>query len=163
MALRAPRRPTLLLGWAARQGLRATWFRGQPTALLAARPAVLGRALGVRIDDFRLPGYRVFYASRGGGHVPAPLNAEVAAVSRITSFGQVQSVGDPSGPATGGLAPGGFLHAYDVRPLWRHGDLGQGETIVFFEVDGYHAADLAAYAARFGLPASPTRCRTSAR
>ena len=141
-----------LLGWAARHGLRATWFRGQPTALLAARPAVLGRALGVRIDDFRLPGYRVFYASRGGGHVPAPLNAEVATVGRITSFGQVQSVGDPSGPATGGLAPGGFLNAYDVRPLWQHGDLGQGETIVFFEVDGYHPADLATYAARFGLP-----------
>ena len=152
VALRAPRRPASLLGWAARHGLRATWFRGQPTALLAARPAVLGRALGVRIDDFRLPGYRVFYASRRGGQVPAPLDAEVATVSRITSFGQVQSVGDPPGPATGGLAPGGFLNAYDVRPLWQHGDLGQGETIVFFEVDGYHPADLAAYAARFGLP-----------
>jgi kumamolisin len=152
VALRAPRRPALLLSWAARHGLRATWFRGQPTALLAARPAVLGRALGVRIDDFRLPGYRVFYASQGAGHVPAPLTGEVATVSRITSFGQVQSVGDPSGPATGGLAPGGFLNAYRVRPLWQHGDLGQGETIVFFEVDGYHPADLAAYAARFGLP-----------
>jgi kumamolisin len=153
VALRAPRRPASLLVWAARQGLRATWFRGQPTALLAARPAVLGQALGVRIDDFRLPGYRVFYASRAGGHVPAPLRAEVAAVSRITSFGQVQSVGDPSGPATGGLAPGGFLSAYDVRPLWQHGDLGQGETIVFFEVDGYSPADVATYTARFGLPA----------
>lgn len=160
VALRTPRRPASLLGWAARQGLRATWFRGQPTVLLAARPAVLGRALRVRIDDFRLPGYRVFYASRGGEHVPAPLDAEVAMVSRITSFGQVQSVGDPSGPATGdpsgpatgGLAPGGFLSAYDVRPLWQHGDQGQGETIVFFEVDGYHPADLAAYADRFGLP-----------
>jgi kumamolisin len=155
VALRAPRRPALLLSWAARHGLRATWFPGQPTALLAARPAALGRALGVRIDDFRLRGYRVFYASRGDGHVPAPLNAEVAAVSRITSFGQVQSVGDPSGPATGGLGPGGFLSVYDVRPLWQHGDLGQGETIVFFEVDGYTPADLAAYAARFGLPGVP--------
>ena len=67
VALRAPRRPASLLGWAARHGLRAAWFRGQPTALLAARPAVLGRALGIRIDDFRLPGYRVFYTSRGGG------------------------------------------------------------------------------------------------
>ena len=153
VALRAPRQPALLLSWAARHGLRATWFRGQPTALLAARPAVLGRALGVRIDDFRLPGYRVFYASRGGGQVPAPLNGEVATISRITSFGQVQSVGDPSGPATGGLAPGGFLSAYDVRPLWQHGDLGQGETIVFFEVDGYSPADVATYTARFGLPA----------
>jgi kumamolisin len=152
LALRAPRRPASLLSWAARQGLQATWFRGQPTALLAARPAVLGRALGVRIDDFRLPGYRVFYASRGNGHVPAALHAEVATVGQITSLGQVQPVGVPSGPATGGLGPGGFLSTYDVRPLWQHGDLGQGETIVFFEVDGYSPADLATYAARFGLP-----------
>jgi kumamolisin len=152
LALRAPRRPASLLKWAARQGLRATWFRGQPTALLAARPAVLGRVLGVRVDDFRLPGYPVFYASRGHGHVPAPLNTEVATVGRITSFGQVQSVGVPPGPATGGLGPGGFMSAYDVWPLWQHGDLGQGETIVFFEVDGYSQADLATYAARFGLP-----------
>ena len=150
-------------GWASRQGLRATWFRGQPTALLAARPAA-GPGPGVRIDDFRLPGYRVFYASRGGGHVPAPLNAEVAAVSRITSFGQVQSVGDPSGPATGGLGPGGFLHAYDVRPLWRRGDLGQGETIVFFEVDGYSPPPTwRPTRPGSACPALPTRCRTSGR
>ena len=48
--------------------------------------------------------------------------------------------------------PGGFADAYDIRPLWGRGDLGQGETIVFFEADGYSSADLAAYAARFGLP-----------
>jgi kumamolisin len=57
----------------------------------------------------------------------------------------------------GGLAPGGFVNAYDIRPLWNRGDLGQGQTIVFFEIDGFSPADLAGYAARFGLPpvASP--------
>jgi len=89
----------LLLGWAARHGLRATWFRGQPTALLAARPAVLGRALGVRVDDFRLPGYpRLLRVPGHRGAFPAPLNAEVATVSRITSFGPVQSVEIPPVP-----------------------------------------------------------------
>jgi kumamolisin len=149
VALHAARRPASLLRWAASRGLLATWFAGQPTALLVASPAVLGPALGVRIDDFRLPGYAVFYASRGSGHVPAALGGDVAAVGRITSFGHVR----PEGVPVGGLAPGGFLDAYNIRPLWNRGDLGQGETIVFFEVDGYSPADLSAYAAKLGLPA----------
>ena len=59
------------------------------------------------------------------------------------------------GVPVGGLGPGGFADAYHLRPLWNRGDLGQGQTIVFFEVDGYSPADLAAYDARFGLPAAP--------
>ncbi len=148
----------MLLRWAARHGLRATWFPGQPTVLLAASPAVLGRALGVHIDDFRLAGHGVFYASRQTGQVPVSLRGEVTALGRISSFGQVQPVGvQPEGVPVGGLSPGGFASAYDIRPLWANGDLGAGQTIVFFEVDGYSAADLAAYATRFGLPpfASP--------
>jgi len=82
---------------------------------------------------------------------PAGLRGEVAAVGRISSFGQVRAEGVP----VGGLGPGGFADAYDLRPLWNRGDLGQGQTIVFFEVDGFSPADLAAYDARFGLPAAP--------
>ena len=82
---------------------------------------------------------------------PAGLRGEVATVGRISSFGQVRAEGVP----VGGLGPGGFADAYDLRPLWNHGNLGQGQTIVFFEVDGYSPADLAAYDARFGLPAAP--------
>ena len=83
---------------------------------------------------------------------PAGLRGEVATVGRISSFGQVRAEGVP----VGGLGPGGFADAYDLRPLWNRGDLGQGQTIVFFEVDGYSPADLAAYDARFGLPAAPS-------
>jgi kumamolisin len=156
VTLRGDRRPAALLSWAARAGLRATWFAGQPSAMLTARPAVLGPALGVRIDDFRLPGYGVFYASRGSGHVPARLDGEVTGVGRITSLGQVHPAGVPAGPAVGGLSPGGFANTYDIRPLWNSGDVGQGQTIVFFEVDGYSPTDLATYAERFGLPAFPS-------
>ena len=98
----------------------------------------------------------MFYASRGSGHVPARLDGEVTAVGRITSLGQVHPAGVPVGSAVGGLSPGGFANTYDIRPLWNRGDLGQGQTIVFFEVDGYSPADLATYAARFGLPAFPS-------
>src|SRR5690348_4256326 len=36
------------------------------------------------------------------------------------------------GVPIGGLGPGGFADAYHLRPLWNRGDLGQGQTIVFF-------------------------------
>ena len=155
VTLHEPRRPAAVLRWAARHRLRAQWFPGQPTVLLTARPAVLGRALGVRIDDFRLPGYPVFYASAGTARIPAELHDEVAALGRIASFGQMKPESGllaAEGVPVGGLSPDGFADAYDIRPLWDHGDLGQGETIVFFEVDGYEPSDLAAYASRFGLP-----------
>ncbi len=158
VVLRTARRPLALLNWASSRGLRVTWFTGQPTALLAARPAVLGRALRVRIDDFRLPGYPGFYASRPAARIPAVLRGEIAALGRITSLGQVHPDGVrpgglASGVPVGGLAPGGFVDSYGIRPLWDSGATGQRETIVFFEVDGYSPADLATYAARFGLPA----------
>ncbi|HYZ56117.1 MAG TPA: S53 family peptidase [Streptosporangiaceae bacterium] len=159
VALRTARRPQALLGWAARCGLRATWFTGQPTALLAGSPVVLGRALRTRIDDFRLPGNPgTFYASRRAGSIPAALSGEVVALGRITSLGHVHPgvpgpVRPEGGVPVGGLTPGGFADSYGIRPLWDSGEVGRGETIVFFEVDGYSAADLAAYAARFGLPA----------
>ena len=110
VALRGSSRPVALLRWGVGRRLRATWFTGQPTALLAASPAVLGRALGVRIDDFRLPGYGVFYASRGTGHIPAALHSEVAALGRISSFGQVHTasqVRNTESVPVRGLAPGG--------------------------------------------------------
>lgn len=137
-ALRTPGRPMALLRWAARHGLRATWFPGQPTVLLAASPAVLGRALGVHVDDFHLAGHGVFYASRQTSQLPVSLRGEVTALGRISSFGQVQPEGvPPQGVPVGGLSPGGFASAYGIRPLWANGDLGAGQTIVFFEVDGY--------------------------
>ena len=79
----------------------------------------------------------------------------MAALGRISSFGQLKAESShlkAEGVPLGGLAPDGFADAYDIRPLWHHGDLGQGETIVFFEVDGYLPSDLATYASRFGLP-----------
>jgi kumamolisin len=163
VALRSAHRPAALLRWSAARGVRATWFTGQPTAMLTAAPAALGGALGVRIDDFRLRGYPVFYAVKRDPRIPLPLKTQVAAFGRITSFGRLHADIGP-GPGAlqgripvGGVGPGGFVTAYGVRPLWSRQIFGQGQTIVLFEVDGFSPADLAAYAARFGLPpfASP--------
>ena len=155
VTLHEPRRPVAVLRWAARHGLRAQWFTGQPTVLLTARPAVLAAPSVCASMTSGCPVIPSSTCSAGTSQIPASLHSEVAALGRISSFGQLKAESShlkAEGVPLGGLAPDGFADAYDIRPLWHHGDLGQGETIVFFEVDGYLPSDLATYASRFGLP-----------
>lgn len=154
--LRGAASPTALRRWARGRALSVAWLPAAQAAVLSGRPEMLGRALGVSIDDYRLAGLGHFYAARADPQVPMPLRSTVASIGRVSSFGQVHTErpqAQAGGNAIVGLGPGGFVDAYDARPLWKAGDLGQGETIVFFEVDGYSQADLATYARRFGLPA----------
>ena len=104
-------------------GFARTWFSGESTAIMMARPALLARALGTRIDDYRLNGYGRFYAARGSVTVPLSLRSEVAAFGRISSLGELHAEGIPAeGIPVVGLGPGGFLDAYDARPLRNRGD-----------------------------------------
>lgn len=154
--LRGGAAPTALRHWARQRGLPVEWLRTAAAAVLRGRAGTLAQALGVAIDEYRLAGFGRFYAARTGPPVPAPLRATVASIGRVSSLGRVHPDRGrmrPDGSAIVGLGPGGFVDAYDARPLWDAGDFGRGETIVFFEVDGYSQADLATYARKFGLPA----------
>ena len=151
--LRSDQYPTIFLRWATQHGVRASWLPGQMTALVSARPSVLARALGTVIDDYRLPGFPRFYAAVGTVTVPESLRSEVSAFGRISSLADLHAEGTRvDGIPVVGLGPGGFLDAYNARPLRNQDDAGQSETIVFFEVDGYSARDLATYASHFRLP-----------
>jgi kumamolisin len=66
----------------------------------------------------------------------------------IASRGSQFSSNAATGPA-GGFSPQDIAKAYEI-PTWLGG--GEGETIALVEFDGYKAADIKAYAARFGLP-----------
>ena len=70
--------------------------------------------------------------------VPVSLADEVSNIGRISSYGKIVNDYVPNG----GLTPKSLLQAYDASPLAAQGDLGQGETIVLFEVDGYAKDDL---------------------
>jgi kumamolisin len=50
------------------------------------------------------------------------------------------------------LSPTGIIKAYDIAPLVQQGMHGEGQTVVFIEVDGVDQSALAAYAQRFHLP-----------
>ena len=118
-------------------------------AVLSGTPTALGRGLGVRIDDFRAPNGRVFYATSRRPRIPAPLAAQVTAIGRISSYGTIVEDYVPNG----GLTPRGLVQAYDASPLLAQGDEGQGQTIVFFEVDGYAKPDLQGFQKAYATPA----------
>jgi kumamolisin len=87
--------------------------------------------------------------------VPAALHSAVTGVGTISSYipkprtvfpGIYQDV------PKGGLTPSQLLNVYDATPLTKAGFTGKGETIVFFEIDGFRSTDLSSYAKQAGLP-----------
>lgn len=134
--------------WAESHQLGLTWYVGRSVAVLAAKPAVLGAALGVNIDDFLSPGGQRFYAAAQQPRVPGALAGDVSAVGRVTDY---KDYGDAY-VGRGGLSPSALLEAYDAAPLRAQGLNGRGETIVAFEVDGYDLDNLNKFATKYGLP-----------
>ncbi len=144
-----PRQEGALNTWASTHGFATNLFAGGGVAVIAGRPASLGRAFQVSIHDFRAADGQRFYAARGVASLPPALRPVVTGVGRISSFYQVTSDYVPGGA----LLPGGLLKAYDATPLRSGGFAGGGETVVAFEVDGFSARDLSAFQRQY-LPAS---------
>jgi kumamolisin len=134
--------------WAHSHGLQLQWYVGKLVAVVSARPAQLGAALRVRIDDFRSPSGQLFFAARTQPTVPRLLSRDIEAIATVTDYkdysdGYVQP---------GGLSPQALLQAYDATPLRAQGINGAGETVVAFEIDGYTQSDLNKFASRYNLP-----------
>jgi kumamolisin len=143
--LRQPTEPTALETWAAAHSLLVTWFTGDDWATVTGPASALAGALRVHIDNFRAAGGRTFYAATSAPRPPVP---SVASVGSINSYGHFEPLDVP----TGGLTPDGLRAAYDISPLTSKGFLGQGETIVFYEVDGFKQSDLDTFTSHFHLP-----------
>ncbi len=141
--------PEIVKRWAQAHGLEVRWYVGHAVAILAAGPAPLGTALGVRIDDYRSPSGQMFYSATTQPPVPAALAHQVQGVGRLSDFKDYHDDYVPGG----GLTPQGLVQAYDATPLRAGGVNGAGETVVALEIDGYDHADLTAFTTRFNLPA----------
>lgn len=152
VALRDSTRPEALFAWASDRGLSVRWRGGDDWAFVGGAPAKVANAFGVAVHNYRSPGGQVFYASRQQPAVPAPVQAEVTALGRILSYQAVHIAKPPVLPLDVpqlGLTPTQLLTTYNAGPL---GMTGKGQTIVFFEVDGYDQFDLDSYSVTFGLP-----------
>ena len=134
--------------WAGAHDLQLQWYVGKLVAVVSARPAKLGAALRVHIDDFRSPGGQRFYAARAQPSVPGALSREVEAIGTVSDYKDYSD----AYVQPGGLSPQGLLEAYDSSPLRAQGFDGAGETVVAFEIDGYLQTDLNKFASRYSLP-----------
>jgi kumamolisin len=155
VALRDSTRPGELIGWARNQGLSVRWRPGDGWAIVEGAPRDVASALGVVVHDYRGRRGQVFYASAQQPPVPAPVRGVVTEFGRILGFSPHHLAKPPIFPLDvprPGLTPNALLTTYNASPLAAAGFTGKGATIVFFEFDGYHQADLDSYAATSGLP-----------
>jgi kumamolisin len=148
VALRADDRPTCLTNWAAQRGLSVQWDQGQPWVTVSGAVPSVERSFGVRIDDFRAATGRVVTAATDRATTPPQVCGEVAGVGAIRSF-TAPTVEDVPGQ---GLSATDVLRTYDAAPLRAQGMDGQGQTVVFFESDGFARSDLAKFARAEHLP-----------
>lgn len=133
----------------ARSGLTVRWQRGDDW-LTVTGPAVRVEAtFRVSVHRYVVPSGTRFYASARDATLPAALRASVAGAGHISSYVQPHQVNDI--PANG-LAPADLLAAYDMQPLRNLHLDGTGETVVFFEWDGFAQSDLDTFTKKFGLP-----------
>lgn len=148
-------RPDGLMNWATSRDLWVRWRAGEQWAVLEGAADDLADAFHVAVNDYRAPKGQRFYASPQQPSVPTELSDDVTALGRIMSY-MPHRMKKPDILARdvqkGGLTPQGLLDAYNAGPLVAEGHTGKGETIVFFEFDGYDQEDLDKFADSSGLP-----------
>jgi kumamolisin len=148
-------RPDTLMSWASARALRVRWRPGDQWAVVEGAAHGLAGAFGVPVNDYRGRKGQVFYASPEQPSVPAALDGEITGLGRIMGYTPHRTK-RPENIALdvpkGGLRPAGLLDAYNADPLVEDGHTGKGETILFFEFDGFDQSDLDMYADTSGLP-----------
>ncbi|MFZ0227802.1 MAG: S53 family peptidase [Mycobacterium sp.] len=144
-ALHRSARPLALIGWATDRHLTVDWEPGADWAYIQGAPADAARALNVSVHDYRSRSGRVFYASARDPLIPTPIRGEVSELGRILGYQLMHRAKPPNIPLDvprGGLTPPELLRTYNADPLAAAGITGKGQTIVFFEIDGYRQSDL---------------------
>jgi kumamolisin len=155
VALDDTTRPESLMKWAARQQLAVRWQAGEDWAIVEANPAAIAESFDIPVHDYRGMQGQVFYASAEQPSVPTALRDSVSELGRVLGFTPHREARPPLVPLDvprRGLTPDALLKAYDANPLTEAGHTGKGQTIVFYEFDGYDQKDLDEFAQLSGLP-----------
>jgi kumamolisin len=155
VALRDGTRPEPLMAWAATKGLDVRWHAGEHWAIVEGAPPDVADAFGVSVHDYRGMQGQVFYASAQQPEVPPAVSDTVTGLGRILGFSPHRRASPnflPLDVPKKGLTPNALLQAYNVSPLAAEGFTGKGQTIVFYEFDGYDQTDLDEFAEQSGLP-----------
>jgi kumamolisin len=144
-ALHRSDRPQTLIGWATNRRLTVDWEPGADWAYITGAPADVAGALNVTVHDYRSRSGQVFYAAARDPLIPKAIRGEVSELGRILGYRQMHRAKPPNIPVDvprGGLTPPELSRTYNADPLAAAGITGKGQTIVFFEIDGYRQSDL---------------------
>jgi kumamolisin len=155
VALHDTTRPESLMTWAATKGLDVRWHAGESWAIVEGAPRDVASAFDVSVHDYRGLQGQVFYASAQQPAVPQAVSGTVSGLGRILGFSPHRRASPnfmPLDVPQKGLTPNALLQAYNVAPLTAAGFTGKGQTIVFYEFDGYDQKDLDDFAEMYDLP-----------
>jgi kumamolisin len=130
-----------------RDGLRIAWQRGDDWLTVRGPARQIETVFRVHVRRYISPTGIPFYASAHDPIVPAALRTDVTGASHISSYVHPHK----DAVRTGGMWPDDLRKAYDIAPLLAYAD-GRGETVVFFEYDGFKQSDLNTFSDRFRLP-----------
>src|SRR6185437_11320489 len=131
-----------------RLGMSADWHRGNDWLIASGSARAFAAAFKVKVRWYRSPRGSRFYAADRAPVLPAALRPYVTSVGQISSYFEPSRFTIPPG----GLAPTDLLGAYDITPLRNLGLDGAGQTVVFFESDGFAQSDLDTFTTKLGLP-----------
>jgi kumamolisin len=144
-ALHGPARPQTLYGWAADRHLAVRWQPGADWAYIEGAPVDIAGALNVAVHDYRSRTGQVFYAAAREPSIPTTIRGEVDELGLILGYQLMHRAMPPNIPLDvprGGLTAQELLRTYDADSLAAAGNTGKGQTIVFFEIDGFRQSDL---------------------
>lgn len=120
-------------------------------------------AFNLQLNHYQLPSGRKFYAPNNNPEVPASIASIISGVVGLDNQAvwrpyhrkleaaqtpNAMALASPSGPG-GGFAPKDISTAYNLSSVGAQGD---NQTIALFQLAGYQASDINAYASYFGLP-----------
>jgi subtilase family serine protease len=132
-------------------GITVTQTYPQRTAMLVRAPVSrVDKLFGLRFGRYVTADGKRYFAPERRPRIPASL------APYITSLGDLSDVPIPADDIpTSGLTPAVVAKAYDIKPLWKRGDEGQGETIAIASLFGaVNTDDITQFAKHEGI-ASP--------
>jgi kumamolisin len=139
-------------------GLTTTvWQPGDVSISVQASAAAAERFFGVAVHDFLATDGSRFHAPLQPPVPPASIANEVTAVTGMDNYRRrlTAAISDPNG-----VSPNDMMSFYDITPLRSAGLDGTGITVIFPEWAMPDPAVLAAYAAKFHLPAFNVTVKT---
>lgn len=171
----SPAQVAALQKWFSSRGLSSRWSPGSASLEVSGPAKDVEQAFSVRLGRYRVAGPGasplIFYAPDRQPLLPAMAARVVTSVLGLDNFEQYRATyrapgggrapvqtasasqcGSSTPQAVGGFTPKEVSGFYNFQPLYSAGLDGEGQTVVFMEIDGYQTSDLRSFADAFGLP-----------